>query len=181
MPRADAVRNRNRLLEAAATVFAAGGDPTLDQVARDAGVGIGTLYRHFPTREALVEAVYRAELTAVCAGVDDLLATHADAATALRAWLDRYAEFTATKRGMADTFRAMVADGTVVRAQTREAVDAAVATFLRAGAEDGSLRAGIEPDDVVTLMVGLFVAVGDLGDRARIARLLDLLVCAARS
>ena len=180
MPRADAVRNRKRLLEAAATAFAAGDDPTLDQVARGAGVGIGTLYRHFPTREALVEAVYRAELMAVCVGVDDLLAAHTDAATAMRAWLDRYAEFTVTKRGMADTFRAMVADGTAARAETREAVDAAVGAFLRAGAADGSLRAGIDPDDVVTLMVGLFVAVGDLGDRTRVSRLLDLVVCATR-
>jgi AcrR family transcriptional regulator len=77
---------------------------TLRKIARDAGVGIGTLYRHFPTREALVEAVYRTELGTVCAIVDDLLAVH-EPAEALRVWMDRYAGFVTTKRGMADTLR----------------------------------------------------------------------------
>ena len=173
--RADARRNRERLLTAAAAAFAAGGDPSLEKVARDAGVGIGTLYRHFPSREALVEAVYRGELAAVCAAADDLLAEHEPAA-ALRLWLDRYADFVATKRGMADTFRAMVGDGTLASARTRESVDGAVATLLAAGARAGSLRGDVEPDDVVTLLVGTFVAVDGLDDRARVARLLDL-VC----
>ena len=73
-PRADAERNRARLLDAARAAFASGRDPvTLEQIARDSGVGIGTLYRHFPTREALVEALYRKELADLCASVDDLL------------------------------------------------------------------------------------------------------------
>ena len=176
MPRADAARNRARLLETAAAAFLAGGDPTLEKIARDAGVGIGTLYRHFPTREALVEAVYRTELESLCRDVDP--GPHA--ATAFRAWLDRYAEFVLTKRGMADTFRAMVADGSLASLRTRESVDAAVGTFLTAGAADGSLRPGIEPDDVVTLLVGAFVTLQGADDRARTARLLDLVVHAAR-
>ncbi|MDL5159330.1 TetR/AcrR family transcriptional regulator [Actinomycetospora termitidis] len=176
MPRADAARNRARLLDAAADAFAAGGEVTLEKVARDAGVGIGTLYRHFPTRETLVEAVYRNELEALCRDLD----IRPDAATGFRAWLDRYAEFVLTKRGMADTFRAMVADGSLASLRTRESVDAAVGTFLTAGAADGSLRPGIEPDDLVTLLVGTFVTMQDVDDRARTARLLDLVVCAAR-
>jgi AcrR family transcriptional regulator len=181
--RADARRNRDALLRAAAAGFAAGADPTLEKIARDAGVGIGTLYRHFPTREALVEAVYRSELAALTGGVDALLAGHAPALVALRAWMDRYAEFVTTKRGMADTFRAMVADGTVAAPQTREAVDGAVATLLAAGARDGSLRADIEADDVVTLLVGVLLATGEDADRARLARLLDLVAagCAPRT
>ena len=171
--RADARRNRDALLRAAAAGFAAGDDPTLEKIARDAGVGIGTLYRHFPTREALVEAVYRTELTAVCESVDGLLATHAPT-VALREWMDRYAEFVTTKRGMAETFRAMVADGTVVAVRTRESITGAVATLLAAGAVDGSLRADVEPDDVDTLLVGVFVATQGSDDRARVRRLLDL-------
>jgi AcrR family transcriptional regulator len=136
-------------------------------------VGIGTLYRHFPTREALVEAVYRTELTAVCASVDGLLAAH-EPAVALRAWMDRYAEFVTTKRGMADTFRAMVADGTV--AAPRESIGDAVGTFLTAGATDGSLRGDVEADDVVTMLVGIFVATQGSDDRARVGRLLDLVL-----
>lgn len=175
--RADARRNRDALLRAAAAGFAAGDDPTLEKIARDAGVGIGTLYRNFPTREALVEAVYRTELAAVCAIVDDLLATH-EPAEALRLWMDRYAEFVITKRGMADTFRAMVADGTVAAPRTRESVDAAVGALLAAGARAGTLRADVEADDVVTLLVGVFVATAGSDDRVRLGRLLDLVACA---
>ena len=179
--RADARRNRDALLRAATAGFAAGDDPTLEKIARDAGVGIGTLYRHFPTREALVEAVYRTELAAVCASVDDLLAAHEPAA-ALRAWMDRYAEFVTTKRGMADTFRAMVADGTLAQTRTREAIDGAVGTLLAAGARAGTLRGDVLADDVVTLLVGTFVATQGSDDRARLGRLLDLVAegCAPR-
>jgi AcrR family transcriptional regulator len=175
--RADARRNREALLHAAAAGFTAGDDPTLEKIARDAGVGIGTLYRHFPTREALVEAVYRTELAAVCAIVDDLLATY-ESAAALRVWMDRYAEFVTTKRGMADTFRAMVADGTV--ATPRASIGSAVGTLLAAGALAGTLRADVDPDDVVTLLVGVFVATEGSDDRARLGRLLDLVASGLR-
>ncbi|MHC1560666.1 TetR/AcrR family transcriptional regulator [Actinomycetospora sp. C-140] len=177
--RADARRNRDNLLRAAAAGFAAGDDPTLEKIARDAGVGIGTLYRHFPTREALVEAVYRAELTAVGESVDDLLAALAPA-EALRAWTDRYAEFVTTKRGMADTFRAMLADGTVAAPQTREAIDGAVGRLLAAGARTGDLRGDVDADDVVTMLVGVFVATQGSTDRVRLGRLLDLVVASLR-
>src|ERR1700733_2742322 len=86
-PRADAERNRARLLDAAKAAFSSGQAPSLEQIARDADVGIGTLYRHFPTREALVEALYRKELADICAGAADLLATHPPAA-ALQTILD---------------------------------------------------------------------------------------------
>ena len=132
-----------------------------------------TKRRHFPTREALVEAVYRTELAAVCSSVEDLLATH-EPADALRAWMDRYAEFVTTKRGMAETFRAMVADGTVARTRTREAIGGAVGTLLAAGARAGTVRDDVEPDDVVTVLVGIFVATQGSDDRARVGRLLDL-------
>jgi AcrR family transcriptional regulator len=177
--RADARRNREALLHAAAAGFTAGDDPTLEKIARDAGVGIGTLYRHFPTREALVEAVYRTELAAVCAVAEDLLTAH-EPANALRVWMDRYAEFVTTKRGMAGTFRAMVADGTV--ATPRESIGSAVGELLAAGARAGTLRDDVEADDVVTLLVGVFVATEGSDDRARLGRLLDLVAagCAPR-
>ena len=87
------------------------GPVTLEQIARDSGVGIGTLYRHFPTREALVEALYRQELADLCASADDLLATHSPE-RALRAWMDRFAGYVAAKREMADALRAVFAAGT---------------------------------------------------------------------
>ena len=117
--RSDARRNRERLLETAAAAFAVGDGPvSLEAVARGAGVGIGTLYRHFPTREALIEAVYRAELADVSASAAQLLNEHPPA-DALRRWMDRYAEFVAAKRGMAESLRAIFESGAVERNETR--------------------------------------------------------------
>src|SRR6202790_2719186 len=99
-PRADAARNRERVLEAAKTVFGAGGtEASLEAVARAAGVGIGTLYRHFPTREALFEAVYRREVQQL-AELAERLKSEPDPVDALRRWLRSNVEFVATKKGM---------------------------------------------------------------------------------
>src|ERR1700736_3154233 len=99
-PRTDAVRNRERVLEAANAVFSAGGaDASLEAVARHAGVGIGTLYRHFPTREALFEAVYRREVEQLRELADDLSGER-EPVEALRRWLRSNVEFVATKKGM---------------------------------------------------------------------------------
>src|SRR5256885_16419844 len=100
-PRADATRNRERVLEAAKAVFGAGGaDASLEAVARRAEVGIGTLYRHFPTREALFEAVYRREVEQL-SELAEQLKTEASPVEALRRWLRSNVEFVATKKGMA--------------------------------------------------------------------------------
>src|SRR5246500_3363242 len=100
-PRADAVRNRERVLESAKAVFSAGGgDASLEAVAREAGVGIGTLYRHFPTREALYEAVYRREVEQL-GEMAEQLKDDAAPVDALRRWLRSNVEFVATKKGMA--------------------------------------------------------------------------------
>src|SRR3979409_2225894 len=99
-PRADAIRNHERVLEAAKAVFSAGGpDASLEAVARRAGVGIGTLYRHFPTREALFEAVYRREVQQL-GELADALKREASPVDALRRWLRSNVEFIATKKGM---------------------------------------------------------------------------------
>src|ERR1700721_331936 len=100
--RSDARRNRDKLLQVATAAFAAGqGRPvSLESIARDAGVGIGTLYRHFPNREALVEAIYRAELAEVAAAADQLLKRHPPK-VAVRRWMDRYAGFGAPRAGWA--------------------------------------------------------------------------------
>src|SRR6202163_4015543 len=100
-PRADAIRNRERVLEAAKVVFSAGGpDASLEAVARHAGVGIGTLYRHFPTRAALCEAVYRREVEQLSELADELK-SEPEPVEALRRWLRSNVEFVATKKGMA--------------------------------------------------------------------------------
>src|SRR6201997_1787162 len=109
-PRADAVRNRERVLEAAKAVFSAGGpEASLEAVARRAGVGIGTLYRHFPTREALFEAVYRREVEQL-SELAEQLKSAASPVDALRRWLKSNVELVATKKGMI-TALALVVQG----------------------------------------------------------------------
>lgn len=178
--RADARRNREKLIAAARTAFTASDDKVaLEAVARDAGVGIGTLYRHFPTREALVEAVYAAELDNVTADAPALLAELPPEA-ALRAWMDRYAAFVATKRGMIDTLRAGWASGTMATPTTRERITAAIATILTEGARTGSFRTDVAPDDITALLLGAFLSTATDDSPARITRLLDLIVDALR-
>ena len=177
--RADAQRNRDRLLEVAARAFAAGGDPTLEAIAREAGVGIGTLYRHFPTREALVEAVYAAELDDVTASAPALLEELPPEA-ALRAWMDRYAAFVETKRGMADILRASMASGRIATPATRRRITAAIGAILDAGARAGTLRAGVDPEDVTLMLLGVFLSTSAVQDAERVGRMLDLIIDAVR-
>src|ERR1700752_4311664 len=141
--RSDAQRNREKLLEVATAAFAAadGRPVSLESIARDAGVGIGTLYRHFASREALVEAVYRTELADVAAAAEQLLRRHPPK-TALRRWMDRYANFVAAKRGMAESLHAMFDSGAMQPSQTRDSIAGAVDLLLQAGGHSGGTRAG---------------------------------------
>jgi AcrR family transcriptional regulator len=193
--RADAERNRARLLEAAGAAFASASSASsassgaswssgsatvsLEQIARDSGVGIGTLYRHFPTREALVEALYRKELADLCASADDLLAVHAPE-DALRAWMDRFAGYVAAKREMAEALRAVHAAGTVTVSQARSQLTEAVRTILDAGILAGTLRDDVRPEDIVATIVGMFAATALDGGRDQLERMFDLLMNAVR-
>src|SRR5689334_10278889 len=155
--RSDARRNRERLLQAATAAFTAhGGSVSLESIAREAGVGIGTLYRHFPNREALVEAIYRAELADVAAAAEQLLTRHPPK-VALRRWMDRYASFVAAKRGMAESLHAIFDSGALVPSHTRDSIVGAVETLLRAGGDDATLRADVQADDVVSSLIGILL------------------------
>ncbi|WP_030659696.1 TetR/AcrR family transcriptional regulator [Streptomyces rimosus] len=178
--RADARRNRDRILAVARTAFASTPETVpLDAIAREAGVGIGTLYRHFPTREALVEALYAAELDEVVSSAPALLADLPPEA-ALRAWMDRYAAFFEVKRGMSATLRAGWASGSIATPATRERITAAIAEILDSGARSGSLRADIEPEDVTLMLLGVFLATTAGDAPQRVGQLLDLVVDALR-
>jgi AcrR family transcriptional regulator len=174
--RADAQRNRQRLLEVAVRAFTEDGpDVPLDAIAKEAGVGIGTLYRHFPTREALVEAAYRNELARLCDAVQELLqAMPPDEAT--RAWMDCVIDYLATKRGMAESLRAVIASGGNPFAESRDRLRLAVATLLEAGAAAGTLRSDVDPDDVLVSLSGTSLAAGEPAQRVQAGRLLDLLM-----
>jgi AcrR family transcriptional regulator len=178
--RSDARRNREKLLAAARAAFGAADDTVaLESIARDAGVGIGTLYRHFPTREDLVEAVYAAELDDVATSAPALLAEFPPD-IALRAWMDRYAAFIAAKRGMADTLRAGFASGRMATPRTRERITAAIATIVDAGVRAGSLRADVEAEDVTAMVLGVFLSTAASNTPEQISRLLGLVVDSVR-
>jgi AcrR family transcriptional regulator len=174
--RADARRNRDRLLGAAVRAFSSGGPgETLEAIAKDAGVGIGTLYRHFPTRDALVEAAYRNELARLCDAAAELLQT-LPADRALRAWMDRFVDYMTTKRGMADALRAVIASGGNPYAQSRDRLVATLTDLLRAGAEAGTVRTDVAPGDVLAGLSGVSLAAGEPAQRDQARRLLDLLM-----
>jgi AcrR family transcriptional regulator len=177
--RADAARNRELLLAAAVRAFTAesrgGPATTLDSIAKDAGVGIGTLYRHFPNRDSLVEAVYRNELDRLCAAAEQLR-TELPADRALRAWMDRFVDYVITKKHLADSLHALVACGHNPFAQSRERMVEAVRLLQKAGIADGTLRADVDAADVLVGTSGICMAVADPQGREQAGRLLDLLV-----
>jgi AcrR family transcriptional regulator len=152
-----------------------GPDATLDAIAKDAGVGIGTLYRHFPTREALVEAAYRNELARLCDAVADLLAAMPPD-EAMRAWMDRFVGYMTTKRGMADALRAVIASGGNPFAQSRDRLTGAITVLLGAATAAGTVRPDIEPGDVLASLSGVSLAAGEPAQREQAGRLLDLLM-----
>lgn len=171
--RSDARRNRERLITAAREAFTSG-EPkvSLESIARAAGVGIGTLYRHFPTRDALAEAVYQTEFAALRDSAAELLAELPPDA-ALRAWMDRFGEYVATKREMAEALRAVMSS--ISLSEKRAELGEAARAVLEAGAADGSLRSDVLPEDVVAGIVGTFLATGpDQPEQA--TRLLDLMM-----
>jgi AcrR family transcriptional regulator len=174
--RVDAQRNRQRLIEVALAAFSSGQEKVaLEAIARDAGVGIGTLYRHFPSREALVEAVYSSELTRLCSSAGELLDS-LPPDDALRTWMERYADFVTTKRGMAEALRAVIASGAITSSQTRGRLTAAIQTMLDAGADTGSLRSDVRAEDVSASLAGVLLASGAPDQQEQAKRMLDLLM-----
>jgi AcrR family transcriptional regulator len=153
--RADAQANHDRLLEVAARAFARdGADASLKAVAAEAGVGIGTLYRRFPAREDLIEATYRNETERLCDSAAALLASR-DPVDALREWMERFADYMLTKRGMADALPAILAAREGLRAHSRQALGDAVQALLAAGTAAGALRPGLDPGDVLMALGGI--------------------------
>jgi AcrR family transcriptional regulator len=141
--------------------------------------GSAPLYRHFPTREALVEALYRQELADLCASAGDLLAT-LPPERALRTWMDRFAGYVRAKREMADALRAVFAAGAVTVSEAREQLTAAVQTILDAGIAAGTLRDDVRADDIVATIVGMFTATSLAGGQEQLERMFDLLMNAVR-
>lgn len=174
--RADAQRNRQKLLDTAAQVFAReGSDASLNLVAREAGVGIGTLFRHFATREELIEATFRNELARLCDAAPELAGTSpAPAATA--EWMERFLEYMTTKHGMVDTLQAMMTTGSPLYNETLGRLTEAVRTLMHAGITDGAFRDDVDPSDVLAQLGGIAYMAGEPEQRDQARRMIALLL-----
>ena len=174
--RADAARNRDMLLKAATRAFAsAATEPSMRSIAREASVGIATLYRHFPTRESLVDAVYQDQVQRLTLGARTLL-EELPPAEAMRQWMDLFGEWLATKHGMLDTLLAMIDSGEIAYGQSRTELLQAITTILSAGHASGELRADVSADDIAASLVGIFTVAGKREQQSQANRLLNLLM-----
>lgn len=177
--RADARRNRERILEAALVEFARSPDAPLSAVARRAGIGQGTLYRHFPDRESLVLEIYRREVEQLVASAPVLL-ERLPPDRALREWMDRLAHFTLIKPGLAAALRG-ASLGDPATAPGYAAVVDAVAMLLAAGQEAGTIRPDVTTDDFIVATAGLWMLDPPDDRDARVARLLDFVMDGLRA
>ena len=175
-PRADAERNRTRLLETAKAAFAEkGSDANLDAIARAAGVGIGTLYRHFPTRDALIEAVYRNETTQLAEAATRLTQTHAPM-EALREWMLLFVDYVETKQGMSEALNSIVGGTSELYAISTDQMREAIKMLLDRATANGAVRVEIDPFDLLRAVAGVaYVGAGpDWKQAAR--RMVDIVI-----
>jgi AcrR family transcriptional regulator len=174
--RSDAARNRQALIEVATRLFIAAGadgEPSLRLIAREADVGIGTLFRHFPTREALVEAVYQDQVRRLTDGADQLLAAYPPA-QAMRRWMDLFAEWMAAKNGMLDTLRAMISNQQLGSGHTRAQLLAAIDKILAVGRAAGDISANVTSEDIAAGLIGISTVAPVTTSGEQAARLLDI-------
>jgi AcrR family transcriptional regulator len=178
-PRADAERNRTLLMEAAKSAFTEiGPEVSLDEIARRAGVGIGTLYRHFPTRDAIVQAVYQRQVQLLAAASGRLLENGAPM-EALRAWMRLFVEYIATKQIISPALNALAgkselfaASGALITGAMKLLVDRATAA--------GEIQPNVDPMDLIYALVGLSNVTSDSGWEDRAMRLIDVLIAGIR-
>jgi AcrR family transcriptional regulator len=180
-PRADALRNRDRVLEAARTVFSAGGsEASLEAVARTAGVGIGTLYRHFPTREALFEAVYRHEVQQL-ADLAERLKKEAGPIEALRQWLHSIVKFVATKKGMSTALALAIAKDSDLVSYSSDRLTRAIGLLLEQAIAAGEIRSDVSAEDLLRAIVGMCYTHDQPGWQKNVLRLVDIFVDGLRN
>jgi len=175
-PRADGARNRQLLIDAAKEGFAqVGMNVSLEEIARRAGVGIGTLYRHFPSREAVVEAVYRRAVEQLAEVVPQLLASWAPA-EALHKWMHLFIDYIATKRLIAPSLGSPTGRSSTLYATSSELITGAITTLVKRAVASGDVRKDIDPSDLLRAMVGVSYQNPDAGWEASARRVIDLLM-----
>ncbi|MGP0094069.1 MAG: TetR/AcrR family transcriptional regulator [Xanthobacteraceae bacterium] len=179
--RADAIRNRERVLEAARAVFSAGGaEASLEAVAGAAGVGIGTLYRHFPTREALFEAVYRREVQQL-ADLAEQLKQEAQPIDALRHWMRSNVKFVATKKGMSAALALAAYKNSELFSYSFDRLTQAVRGLLDGAIATGEIRDDISPEDLLRALVGMCYMHDRPGWQTSVLRLVDVFIDGLRT
>jgi AcrR family transcriptional regulator len=179
-PRADAQRNRERILEAAKEAFTrSGANTSLDDIAKQSGVGPGTLYRHFPTREALLEAVYRTEVEKLAAA-ERKFAQAMPPVEALRAWMLLFVDYIAAKHIIAPALNTLLGGASKLYEGTRPQIQGAIEALVKRAIKNGDMRKDLDPFDLLRALVGVSnVASGpDWKQSAR--RLVDILITGSR-
>jgi AcrR family transcriptional regulator len=175
-PRADGQRNRERLLQAAKGAFAeAGPDVSLDEIARRAGVGIGTLYRHFPTREAIIEAVYRREVQQMADTAAHLMDT-VPPGEALHQSMRLFVDYVATKKVIASALSGIVSSGSDVYATSAALITGTMARLVERAVASGDIRPDTDPDDLLRALVGFTYGNASPAWQASALRLIDILM-----
>ena len=180
-PRADAERNRERLLAVARALFAAkGAGASLEEIARDAQVGIGTLYRHYPTRDALIEAVYRADVAQLAAAAEHFARRHPPV-EALRSWLLLFVEHLATKHGMGSALQSLVGGPSQLYASSSAPVTSAVTRLVESANATGDLRCEMPPLDLLRAIAGVAQIGATPHWRRSATQLVDVLLAGMRT
>jgi AcrR family transcriptional regulator len=179
-PRADAQRNRERVLEVAKAAFArSGADASLDDIAKQAGVGPGTLYRHFPTRDALIEAVYHTEVEKLAAAQRELSA-NLPPVEALRAWMMLFVDYIATKQIIASALNSVVGGSSRLYDSSRAQVTGAINALVKTARKSGEVRKDLEPFDLLRALIGFSHIATGTGWQESARRLVDILIKGSR-
>jgi AcrR family transcriptional regulator len=180
-PRADAERNRERILEAAKDVFTRdGAAASLDEIARRSGIGNATLYRHFSTRDALIEAVYRSEVEKL-ATAEQRFAAEMPPLEALRAWMLLFIGHVAGKMLIVPAMNTIAGGSLRLMEGSRSLIHAAFVTSVKRAIASGDLRSDTDPNDFVRALVGIFHTAASPGWEPSARRLVDILIAGSRS
>ena len=180
-PRADAQRNRERLVDAAKAAFAdAGADVSLEEIARRAGVGIGTLYRHFPTRDAVVAAVYQREVQQMADAARRLLVSEAPG-EALHEWMRLFVDYIATKKVIVSAFGSIPTGAADIQGRSGLKLIDAVTLLVERARAAGDVRPDTDANDVMRALIGFAYGAAGLGWEASARRLIDILMDGLRT
>jgi AcrR family transcriptional regulator len=180
-PRADAARNRERILEVAKQAFTrSGADTSLDDIAKEAGVGPGTLYRHFPTREELLKAVYRTEVEKLAAAARTFAVTMPPI-EALRAWLLLFVDAVATKQIIAPALNALVGDHKKVFEASYAQIHEAIRAMVRRAVQSGDIRKDLDAMDLLRALVGVSNVASSPDWQQSARRLVDILITGSQA